>query len=340
MSSLRYVNKIITPDTISIFSFDSPKQSTQILSKSRELLRSLYTALNSSTGHLPTNFSLCESMVCIEIACKILGVADKFSRDLAVQKTGATDKEFQSAFQEVVTLLNITFPIKFDDLCLMFGCSGIASSCEAILTQYKEGFVKKHANIDLSKTDFSKPIFKVVAFFLTATHQYKFKVDQKKLIQETKVNSVQFHDILTSMKDICNLKTEVKIKGQDKQTEPTTEDGIIETSPTDTPKRKRLDLEISHESKEMGLDETKITLKKRTPRKKETKSTIKTSVKDVIPKESEVPVQNSPGKALETSSSTTEPPTKKTKITPTATSTMEKSKQPTRTKQMKLNFFK
>ncbi|KAL9654797.1 hypothetical protein ABK040_008591 [Willaertia magna] len=203
----RFIQESISDKLIDKFQIEKPNEKQKVLSSSRDFLRKLHSTLKTNTGHLPPNFSLYEAIVCVEIACKKLEIP--FARELAVQLTGNNAKEYQQAFQEVINLLNITFPVKFSELCVKFGCHGIQGTCEKLLAQYEENFKKNNPKIDLTKIDFTRPIFRVVTFYLTALH-CKLKIDKKQLISESKVNERQFSDILESVKSNCNLASLLK----------------------------------------------------------------------------------------------------------------------------------
>ncbi|EFC50612.1 hypothetical protein NAEGRDRAFT_88231 [Naegleria gruberi] len=229
----------------------------KIVGKARDYFRSLHAKLNNTAGVLPSNFSLCEGMICVELAFKFLNINQKFDREIAVQQIGADMKDYQSCFTEVVNLLGISFAISLDDLILTFGCQGIRGSCEKLLEEYKKKFESRYSAEILKKTDFTKPILKVAAFYITATQTYKFKVDFKKLAEETKTNVKSLSSVVDSMKETCGI-TSIKLK----------------ENQGEAPKRKRDDIILDNTSKQfipsssssdglMGFDESKVVLKKK-----------------------------------------------------------------------------
>lgn len=327
MSAVRYLINTITSEYVSSMAPDlKGNQLNNVIVKAKEYLRGLEAAISCSAGRLPQNFSLCEIAVCVDIACKFLNISN-FSRELAIKKTAANALDYDKAFNEAVNLLNVTFPIKFDDLCLTFGCSGISTACDKLLELYKQEMVKKYPKVG---ANFSKPVFKAVAFFLAATHQFKFKVDKKKLIEETRCSSSTFDDVMESMKNVCKLgQVEIKVKsGEQGEASTPNKRKHDELEQDSTPNKDSLMSPPQHADVIIGLDETKVIVNK----KKQT-NTNKTNAKKKNQK-SQKP-SNPPTTKEESSKQTLD-----NTSTSTSTSTTEETERPKKKVQLTLDFFK
>ena len=289
----RFLVATVTKDYISALAPGLDLSSIQkVITKVKDYLFGLEGALSRSAGRLSPNFSLCQIPVCVDIACKILNIP-QFSRELAIKKSASSPQDYERAFQEAVNLLGVTFPIKFEDLCLSFGCSGIGAACERLLEKYQQEMMKKFEG--KSGANFSKSVFKVVAFYLVATHQFKYKVDKRKLIEETRCHSKNFEDILESMRTTCHLGSnsgvEIKMK-EDSTTATTTttpdkssshKRKLDELMQNTSPSTSSPSLEELNRSLVIGLDETKVTFKKKKGNEKKISTTSQTN-KNETPK--------------------------------------------------------
>ncbi|KAL8518730.1 hypothetical protein ACS0TY_009910 [Phlomoides rotata] len=87
-------------------------------------------------------------------------------------------------------------------LAIQFGCVRLIPFVHRGLSLYKDRFLASLPPSRRSSTDFSRPVFTAVAFYLCAKKQ-KLKVDKFKLIELAGTSETEYSNVSTSMLDLC-----------------------------------------------------------------------------------------------------------------------------------------
>jgi hypothetical protein len=121
--------------------------------------------------------------------------------------SGVSQNDYISSINLVRNILDIKNLIHLPTLCKEFGCPGMSNAVERCLAMYKKRYLDEmeKSKKDISRVDFSAPIYRVVAFYMTATY-LKYKIDKNRLMQSTNCVPSQFKNVLASMKELCDMK--------------------------------------------------------------------------------------------------------------------------------------
>ncbi|KAK4402971.1 Origin of replication complex subunit [Sesamum angolense] len=163
-------------------------ESKQLIRKAAELRRLADIQFDSSVIGVG---EICKAIICLEIAASRMEVI--FDRQTAIRLSGMSEKAYNRSFNSMQNGIGVKFKDRF-----------LAS-----LPPSRKG-----------STDFSRPVFTAVAFYLCAKKQ-KLKVDKFKLIELAGTSESEFSSVSTSMLELCfdvfgiakEKKDSKKIKG-------------------------------------------------------------------------------------------------------------------------------
>ncbi|XP_047309032.1 origin of replication complex subunit 6-like isoform X2 [Impatiens glandulifera] len=171
--------------------------SKDVIRKATELRRLCDLHFNSSSIGVG---EICKAIICLEMAASRFDVI--FDRRRATKLSGMSDKAYTRSFNIMQNGLGVKNKVDIRELAIQFGCIRLIPIVLRGLYQYKERFI---ASLPLSRrasSDFTRPVFTAVAFFLCAKKQ-KLKVDKIKLIQLCGTSESEFSNVANSMKDLC-----------------------------------------------------------------------------------------------------------------------------------------
>uniref|UniRef100_A0A7C9DYF5 Origin recognition complex subunit 6 n=1 Tax=Opuntia streptacantha TaxID=393608 RepID=A0A7C9DYF5_OPUST len=144
---------------------------------------------------------ICKAVICLEISANKYGVI--FDRQSAIRLSGMSEKAYNRSFNSLQNVLDVKSNLDVRELAIQFGCVRIIPLVQRGLKLYKERFF---ASLPLSRrgsTDFTRPVFIAVAFYLCAK-KHKLKADKTKLIELCGTSEAEFSSVSNSMKDLCH----------------------------------------------------------------------------------------------------------------------------------------
>ncbi|KAJ3673362.1 hypothetical protein LUZ60_006736 [Juncus effusus] len=143
---------------------------------------------------------VCKAIICLEIAatkCQII-----FDRKSAIKMSGMSEKAYMRSFNAMQNSLGVKSTLDVRELSIQFGCVRIIPFVQKGLSLYKERFLAALPASRRANTDFNRPVFTVVSFYLCAK-KHKLKVDKLKLMELCGTSESEFTKISTSMSDLC-----------------------------------------------------------------------------------------------------------------------------------------
>ncbi|KAL6513897.1 Origin of replication complex subunit 6 [Orobanche hederae] len=168
---------------------------------------------------------ICKAVICLEIAASRMEVI--FDRQAAIRLSGVSEKAYNRSFNSMQNGIGVKNKLDIRELAIQFGCvrlipfahKGISfESClesyrlddevwsdqtnEPTYFMYKERFLASLPPSRRVSTDFSRPVFVAVSFYLCAK-RHKLKVDKFKLIELAGTSESEFSNVATSMMDLC-----------------------------------------------------------------------------------------------------------------------------------------
>lgn len=174
--------------------------------KANEYLRLIH-AKCPPYGELPTpQANMAKVMICVELACLFHDLP--YNKTELVKLSGTMPQDYVSSLNLVRNILGIKPQVQFSALCKEFGCPGLTGPAEKCLEMYRRKLMEKNsaASVKTNRViDFSAPVYKAVAFYVTAKH-LKFKVDKNKLMEVTNCTVVQFTNVVSSMTESVDLQ--------------------------------------------------------------------------------------------------------------------------------------
>uniref|UniRef100_A0A1D1YKP5 Origin of replication complex subunit 6 n=1 Tax=Anthurium amnicola TaxID=1678845 RepID=A0A1D1YKP5_9ARAE len=171
--------------------------SKQLVRKAEELRRQADVQFDSSIMGIG---EVCKAIICLEIAATRLQVL--FDRQAAIRMSGMSEKAYIKSFNGIQNSIGIKARLDVRELGIQFGCVRLIPFVQKGLSLYKDRFLKALPPSRRASTDFNRPVFTAVAFYLCAkTH--KLKVDKVKLIELCATTESEFASVSTSMKDLC-----------------------------------------------------------------------------------------------------------------------------------------
>ncbi|KAL8533844.1 hypothetical protein ACS0TY_010026 [Phlomoides rotata] len=142
----------------------------------------------------------CKAVICLEIAASRMEVM--FDRQLAIKLSGVSEKAYNRSFNSMQNGLGVKNKLDIKALAIQFGCVRLIPFVHRGLSLYKDRFLASLPPSRRSSTDFSRPVFTAVAFYLCAKKQ-KLKVDKFKLIELAGTSETEYSNVSTSMLDLC-----------------------------------------------------------------------------------------------------------------------------------------
>ncbi|KAL3654226.1 Origin of replication complex subunit 6 [Castilleja foliolosa] len=176
-------------------------ESKYLISKAAELRRLADVQFDSSIIGVGET---CKAVICLEIAASRMQVI--FDRQAAIRMSGVSEKAYNRSFNSMQNGIGVKNKLDIRELAIQFGCVRLIPFA--------------HKSISLGSTDFNRPVFTAVAFYLCAK-RHKLKVDKFKIIELAGTSESEFSNVSTSMMDLCydvlgiskEKKNPKKIKG-------------------------------------------------------------------------------------------------------------------------------
>lgn len=144
---------------------------------------------------------ICKAVICLEIAANKYEVI--FDRQSAIRLSGMSEKAYTRSFNSLQNVLDVKNNLDVRELAIQFGCVRIIPFVQKGLKLYKDRFFASLPASRRSSTDFSRPVFMAVAFYLCAK-KHKLKADKIKLIELCGTSESEFSSVSNSMKDLCH----------------------------------------------------------------------------------------------------------------------------------------
>ncbi|KAI3467359.1 hypothetical protein Pfo_024022 [Paulownia fortunei] len=143
---------------------------------------------------------ICKAIICLEIAASRMEVI--FDRQAAIKMSGLSEKAYNRSFNSMQNGIGVKNKLDIRELAIQFGCVRLIPFAHKGFSLYKERFLASLPPSRRGSTDFSRPVFTAVAFYLCAK-RHKLKVDKVKLIELAGTSESEFSSVSTSMIDIC-----------------------------------------------------------------------------------------------------------------------------------------
>lgn len=141
-----------------------------------------------------------KAIICLEIAASRLHVI--FDRSAAIQMSGMSEKAYIRCFNAMQNGIGVKARLDVRELAVQFGCVRLISFVQKGFSLYKDRFLAALPASRRANTDFNRPVFTAVAFYLCAK-KHKLKVDKCKLIELSGTSESEFLTIANSMNDLC-----------------------------------------------------------------------------------------------------------------------------------------
>ncbi|KAK8934726.1 Origin recognition complex subunit 6 [Platanthera zijinensis] len=141
-----------------------------------------------------------KAVICLEIAASRLQVI--FDRSSAIRMSGMSEKAYIRCFNAMQNGIGVKARLDVRELAVQFGCVRLISFVQKGFSLYKDRFLGALPASRRANTDFSRPVFTAVAFYLCAK-KHKLKVDKFKLIELSGTSESEFLTIANSMNDLC-----------------------------------------------------------------------------------------------------------------------------------------
>lgn len=125
-----------------------------------------------------------------------------FDRQSAIRMSGMSEKAYMRSFNSMQNGIGVKAQLDVRELAIQFGCVRLISFVRKGLSLYKDRFLAALPASRRANTDFNRPVFTAVAFYLCAK-RHKLKVDKLKLIELCGTSESEFATVSTSMNDLC-----------------------------------------------------------------------------------------------------------------------------------------
>ncbi|XP_022869730.1 origin of replication complex subunit 6-like [Olea europaea var. sylvestris] len=172
-------------------------ESKQLVRKASEIRRLADIQFDSSAIGVG---EICKAIICLEIASSRMEVI--FDRQAAIKLSGLSEKAYSRSFNSMQNGIGVKNKLDVRELAIRFGCIRLIPLVLKGLSLYKERFLTSLPSSRRASTDFTRPVFTAVAFYLCAK-RHKLKADKIKLIELAGSSESEFSTVSTSMKDIC-----------------------------------------------------------------------------------------------------------------------------------------
>ncbi|GFP86190.1 origin of replication complex subunit 6 [Phtheirospermum japonicum] len=172
-------------------------ESKHLIRKAAELRRLADVQFDSSIIGVGET---CKAVICLEIAASRMEVI--FDRQAAIKMSGVSEKAYNRSFNSMQNGIGVKNKLDIRELAIQFGCVRLIPFAHKGISLYKERFL---ASLPISRrgsTDFNRPVFTAVAFYLCAK-RHKLKVDKFKIIELAGTSESEFSNVSTSMMDLC-----------------------------------------------------------------------------------------------------------------------------------------
>ncbi|KAL6562525.1 Origin of replication complex subunit 6 [Orobanche gracilis] len=143
---------------------------------------------------------ICKAVICLEIAASRMEVI--FDRQAAIRLSGVSEKAYNRSFNSMQNGIGVKNKLDIRELAIQFGCVRLIPFAHKGISLYKERFLASLPPSRRISTDFSRPVFVAVSFYLCAK-RHKLKVDKFKLIELAGTSESEFYNVSTSMMDLC-----------------------------------------------------------------------------------------------------------------------------------------
>ncbi|KAH6755435.1 origin recognition complex protein 6 [Perilla frutescens var. hirtella] len=175
----------------------SLSETKQVTRKAAELRRLADIQFDSSIIGVG---EICKAVICLEIAASRLGVL--FDRHAAIKLSGVSEKAYNRSFNAMQNGIGVKNKLDVRELAIQFGCVRLIPFVHKGLSLYKDRFLASLPPSRRASTDFNRPVFTAVAFYLCAK-RHKLKADKFKLIELAGTSESEFSSVSTSMLDLC-----------------------------------------------------------------------------------------------------------------------------------------
>ena len=194
----------------------SLKCPASVVAKAEGFLRKAYTGVHclGRDGQMA-----CLPAACLEIAARVC--KKPINRDALLKQAGVSERDrpnFSRALSHCYCLLGVRRELSVADLCAEFKCNAIKASVRQALETFKLQFWASLPEDRRPDADFSRPVFAVAAFYMTAEkHKHVVKPPPKsELLRAGDVQEDDFKRILELMKKFAQ-DARVKAAGKAQQ---------------------------------------------------------------------------------------------------------------------------
>ncbi|XP_020276079.1 origin of replication complex subunit 6-like isoform X1 [Asparagus officinalis] len=174
------------------------------LSSNKPLIRKAEELRRLSDVHFDSSIigvgEVCKAIICLEIAATRMQVI--LDRQSAIRMSGMSEKAYVRSFNAMQNGIGVKASLDVRELAIQFGCVRLVSFVQKGLSIYKDRFLAALPASRRANTDFNRPVFTAVAFYLCAK-RHKLKVDKLKLIELCGTSESEFATVSTSMNDLC-----------------------------------------------------------------------------------------------------------------------------------------
>ncbi|KAL0364023.1 UNVERIFIED_CONTAM: Origin of replication complex subunit [Sesamum angustifolium] len=140
-----------------------------------------------------------------------------FDRQTAIRLSGMSEKAYNRSFNSMQNGIGVKNKLDIRELAIQFGCVRLIPIAHKGFSLFKDRFLASLPPSRKGSTDFSRPVFTAVAFYLCA----KKTKDKFKLIELAGTSESEFSSVSTSMLELCfdvfgrakEKKDSKKIKG-------------------------------------------------------------------------------------------------------------------------------
>ncbi|GER49511.1 origin recognition complex subunit 6 [Striga asiatica] len=145
-------------------------ESKHLIRKAAELRRLADIQFDSSVIGVG---EVCKAVICLEIAASRMDVI--FDRQAAIRLSGVSEKAYNRSFNSMQNGIGLKNKLDIRELAIQFGCVRLIPFVHKGMSLYKERFLASLPPSRRNGTDFSRPVFTAVAFYLCAK-KHKLKV--------------------------------------------------------------------------------------------------------------------------------------------------------------------
>ncbi|CAL9208983.1 unnamed protein product, partial [Musa hybrid cultivar] len=171
--------------------------SKPLIRKAEELRRFSDVQFNSSIIGVG---EIAKAIICLELAASRFDVV--FDRQSAIKMSGMSEKAYMRSLNAMKNGIGVKPSLDVRQLGIQFGCVRLIPFVKKGLTLYKDRFLAALPPSRRTSTDFNRPVFTAVAFYLCAK-RHKLKVDKLRLIELCGTSESEFATVSTSMGDLC-----------------------------------------------------------------------------------------------------------------------------------------